>query len=153
MKPSNPVTVGDLEPRDVAILQTMLAAAELPPAALDHPGARYIKLCDPDGEPIGFAGLEVSGRDALLRSVVVQEEQRGRGIGGLVVRHALACAEGLYAESVYLLTMTATDFFARLGFRACSRDQVPAAIRQTTEFTSLCPASAVCMCRDIRSHA
>ena len=46
---------------------------------------------------------------------------------------------------IYLLTTTAEGFFRRNGFERIERKIVPEVIKQTTEFTSLCPSSAVCM--------
>jgi mannose-6-phosphate isomerase-like protein (cupin superfamily) len=48
-------------------------------------------------------------------------------------------------RDVYLLTTTAARFFERAGFATIPRDQAPLAICQTTEFRSLCPASATFM--------
>ena len=150
---SNAINVRDLEPADVAELQAMLAAAELPAAELGRPQARFIKLCRTDGGTAGFAGLELHGADALLRSVVVRPDRRGLGVGRLAVETALARAEGSSVESVYLLTTTAAGFFTRLGFRVVPRDRVPPAIARTSEFATICPTSAVCMRKDLRSPA
>jgi amino-acid N-acetyltransferase len=40
-------------------------------------------------------------------------------------------------------------FFARRGYHKVGRDAVPAAIKETVEFQSLCPASAVCMVKHL----
>lgn len=50
-------------------------------------------------------------------------------------------------KSVYLLTTTAADYFPRMGFARIERDEVPVAVQQSTEFRTLCPASAVAMRR------
>jgi N-acetylglutamate synthase-like GNAT family acetyltransferase len=49
---------------------------------------------------------------------------------------------------VFLLTTTAVPLIARLGFRRIERSEAPATIASTTEFSSLCPASAAIMRRD-----
>lgn len=152
MDTSSGISVRELEPPDVLTLRAMLAAADLPTAEIDRAGARYIKLCR-GGETIAFAGLEAHGRDALLRSVVVHPVERGRGAGRHVVEAALAGAAKAGIATVYLLTTTAPEFFARLGFAVVPRDQVPPAIARTSEFATLCPASAVCMRKDIRPRA
>jgi amino-acid N-acetyltransferase len=48
-------------------------------------------------------------------------------------------------SDIYLLTTTAPDFFAGLGFRRAGRKTAPPAIRATRQFATLCPASAVLM--------
>ena len=54
-------------------------------------------------------------------------------------------AESRGIDALYLLTMTAEDYFPRFGFVAVARDAVPAEIANTLEFTSACPAAAVAM--------
>jgi amino-acid N-acetyltransferase len=54
-------------------------------------------------------------------------------------------AEGV--ETIVLLTQTAETFFAKRGYERTRRERVPEPIRQTAEFRSLCPATAVCMSR------
>jgi len=49
---------------------------------------------------------------------------------------------------IYLLTETADRFFPRFGFRRIVRDQVEPAVRQSVEFRSVCPESAVVMVRE-----
>jgi amino-acid N-acetyltransferase len=46
---------------------------------------------------------------------------------------------------LYLLTATTQDFFAKHGYAVVPRGSVPEAIQTSTEFMSLCPASAICL--------
>jgi amino-acid N-acetyltransferase len=55
----------------------------------------------------------------------------------------LAAKNGV--KSLYLLTTTADRFFAGLGFRRLQREMAPLAIKSTSQFSSLCPATAVLM--------
>jgi amino-acid N-acetyltransferase len=50
---------------------------------------------------------------------------------------------------LYLLTTTADLFFARTGYQVIPRESAPAPIQETAEFQSICPASAVCMVKDL----
>ena len=138
----------DMDRQELPALQAMLAQAELPPVHLDG-DIRVVTLREADGHTAGFAGLELCGHDALLRSVVVSPGDRGRGGGRAVVEAVLQRAAALDVSTVYLLTTTAADFFSHLGFSIVSRDRVPARIAQTEEFARLCPASAVCMTRAV----
>ena len=52
-------------------------------------------------------------------------------------------------ETLYLLTTTAADFFARRGYEAVPRSAAPAAIAATPQFRDLCPASSVLMRKTI----
>lgn len=94
---------------------------------------------------VGVGGVEVHGTDGLLRSVVVERSMRGKGFG-----HALcealereARADGV--DTLYLLTTTAREFFVDRGFEEIDRTDAPAAIRGTSQFADLCPATATCL--------
>jgi amino-acid N-acetyltransferase len=102
-----------------------------------------------DGRVVACAALEFHGNSALLRSVAVDETARGRGVGQRIVGAALDLARQRRIRSVYLLTTTAERFFPRFGFRPVSRADVPADVRQSVEFQSACPASAVAMALDL----
>ena len=95
--------------------------------------------------PVGFGGLEVRGEDALLRSVITLPPVRSRGVGAAIVDILEVEAQARNCRVVWLLTTSAAEFFAEFGYRPCERESVPPAIRETAEFKSLCPASAVVM--------
>jgi len=134
---------------DLATIRRMLREAELPTDGLEEQfGAGYAVAMD-EGAVIGAAGVERYGRFGLLRSVVVAPQARSRGAAELLVRDRLAWAgtEGL--EAVYLLTTTAARYFTRLGFENVDRDALPVEIRDSREFASLCPSTAVAMRRPV----
>jgi amino-acid N-acetyltransferase len=134
---------------DLATIRRLLREAELPTDGLEEQfGPGYAVAMD-EGAVIGAAGVERYGRFGLLRSVVVIPEARSRGAAELLVRDRLAWAgtEGL--EAVYLLTTTAARYFGRLGFENVERDALPVEIRDSREFASLCPSTAVAMRRQV----
>jgi amino-acid N-acetyltransferase len=137
-------TFARLPPEDLAEVIGALAAAGLPTADIDGARMTFFRLADERG-PLGWAALERRGSDALLRSVLTAPDRRSGGVGTALVRRvtALAFDEGI--ERLWLLTETAAPFFARLGFVEVPRAEAPAALRETTEFRSICPASATCM--------
>ena len=91
---------------------------------------------------VGAIGLEASGSIGLLRSLVVAAGQRGNGLGRRLVAEleSLAIARGL--EELWLLTIDAGGFFEQAGYVRRRRDETPAPIAASREFTALCPASA-----------
>jgi len=91
---------------------------------------------------VGSVALELYGGSALLRSLVAEESLRGRGIGSNLIEAALSLARERGVLTVYLLAETAMEFFPRFGFKLTSRSRVPLAVRQSVEFTHVCPASA-----------
>ena len=97
----------------------------------------------------GFGVIEGEGPDRLLRSVVVPAAQRGAGAGAALVDLLAVQAAELGIERLWLLTTTAADFFLRMGWTIMPRDAAPVAIRTSDQFTSICPASATLMMREL----
>jgi len=93
----------------------------------------------------GVIGQESFGSVALLRSLVVSTDARGAGIGpALVTALEIAClADGVH--ELWLLTIDADRFFAKLGYVIRDRTDAPETIRNTEEFSGLCPGDAVLM--------
>jgi amino-acid N-acetyltransferase len=131
---------------DAGSIERLLGGADLPVAGVAE-GLGEFLVVEEDGEIVGAAGVERYGADALLRSVVVAPAARGRGVAKQLVDAALARAAGMGVGDVYLLTTTADGWFARAGFVPVDRDAVPAGIRGSAEFASICPATAAVMRR------
>lgn len=129
-------------------LRARLRAAGLPADDLDGARMHVFALEDAAGA-LAWAALETTQGDALLRSVLVLPDRRAKGVGADLVRHIAAEAASRGIARLWLLTETAAPFFGRHGFRAVERAAAPAAIRQTSEFRAICPASATCMVRDL----
>ena len=129
-------------------LRTALVAARLPVDDLAEPGRAFFRFTDA-GRTVGFGGLELYDGCALLRSVAVPANQRGRGFGQAITRKLLEHAHSAGMGAVYLLTDTAAPFFENLGFRKTARDAAPPAILATRQAASLCPASAALMVREL----
>ena len=138
-------------PADVDDVERLLSACQLP---VD--GVRgclpNVLVAREDGRVVGSAAFETYRSGILLRSVAVDENYRGRGLGEALTEEAfvLACSKG--ATNAFLLTTTAVDFFPRFGFQSVSREEVPDDVKQSVEFTSACPASAVVMRARLHGH-
>jgi amino-acid N-acetyltransferase len=61
----------------------------------------------------------------------------------------LEYASRLKLNNIYLLTTTAENFFKKYGFANADRTKAPDAIRTTSEFSSLCPSTAVFMYKEL----
>jgi N-acetylglutamate synthase-like GNAT family acetyltransferase len=96
---------------------------------------------------VGVVGVERCCDYGLLRSTAVDGAWRGRGLGRQLVERAIASAEANGLHALYLLTTTAERYFPSFGFTPTTRDKVPEVVRETVEFRSACPASAVVMVR------
>lgn len=129
----------------LAQVRRLTAAGELPTDDLGEADLAHFFGAGTADELLGVVGLELLGDTALLRSLAVAAEARGSGYGRALVAAAERHAAGLGVRSLYLLTTTAADFFARLGYRRVERESAPDGVRRTREFASLCPASAAFM--------
>ena len=133
---------------DLAVAIRLLDAAGLPTGDLKAEMLALTAECS--GEVRGLIGLECFGRVALLRSLVISERARGEGVG----RHLVTALEGECGgrgvADLWLLTIDADGFFARLGYAPRDRADAPAAIQSTAEFSGLCPDDAVLMSKSLR---
>ena len=133
-----------LQPDDLHQLEDLLQSNGLPSQDCAEQGDIYYGIFDQD-RLIAAGGLEPAAEYSLLRSVVVHPQYRGRGLAHAISEFLIGLAQVQGSLAVYLLTESAADYFGKLGFSQVSRDQVPAAIAQTRQFTSLCPDSASCL--------
>jgi amino-acid N-acetyltransferase len=136
------VTVAPAGPGDVDAARRLLAASGLPVAALD---AVEILVARSGGRVVGCVGAEMRGSAALLRSLAVDPRRRREGIGEGLLRAVVDLARRRGARELYALTTTIEPLLARRGFTRVDRAEVPAAVRRSPEFETLCPASATCM--------
>lgn len=98
-----------------------------------------------DNIMVGTGGLEIYGAYGLLRSLSVKLGTRGKALGTAITEHLIAQARERNLKSIYLLTETARGFFLRKGFDDVPRDTVPAELHASSEFSTVCGASAIAM--------
>jgi N-acetylglutamate synthase-like GNAT family acetyltransferase len=134
-----PATKRDWRP--VAIL---LEENELP-----LEGARQhladILVATADDIIVGCAGVEVYGAVALLRSVAIAPLMKNQGIGKRLVMRLIQGAKQRKVATLYLLTLSAEDYFAKHGFAREPIAQAPTALKVSAEFQGACPDTAVFM--------
>jgi amino-acid N-acetyltransferase len=130
---------------DLAGIRWLLEYEQLPANDLDESSLERFLVCRDEKGVVAAVGLEIFGRVALLRSLVVDREMRGRGMGMQLTEAAEALAHHSGVESIYLLTTTAEEFFRARGYRILARSEAPAAIQSTTQFSALCPSTAILM--------
>jgi len=134
---------------DLAAIRRLLERAYLPTEDLTSaPGPRFWVL-EAGAELVGVIGLDRAGPGGLLRSLAVAPAYRGQGIGRALIAQLEHEAQALGIAQLVLLTETAQAFFDRLGYTVIDRRKVPEELKQSAEFRSLCPASAVCMTKSV----
>lgn len=136
---ADPTRIEAVEPADAV---SLLADNGLPTIDLQgHPALELFGMRD-DGALVAVAGLECHDGAALLRSVAVAPDHRGRGLGSTLTAFAEGRAVEHGCRSIYLLTETADRFFRARGYTPIARTEAPECIRSTVQFTQLCPAAA-----------
>jgi amino-acid N-acetyltransferase len=140
----NDVTIARAEAQDVPALFDLLKQQSLPLDGLaEHLSTTLIARRN--GQVIGSAAIEVYPDGGLLRSVAIATDLQSQGLGRALTEAAFATARNAGLDSLYLLTTTAERYFPKFGFETIARDEVPAGVRTSVEFTSACPSSAVVM--------
>lgn len=129
---------------DTGAICELLQSADLPTADLETAHVRFVVLKDGHGL-LGVIGMEVRGDAGLVRSFTVRPSHRGRGLGTALLNSLEQDARDQSIGELYLLTQTAEMFFGAAGYALVERDSAPGSIRESAEFRSICPASAVCM--------
>lgn len=96
-------------------------------------------------EVIGIAGIEIYDSYGLLRSVAVSAAERGKGIANRLLDNVEKLAAAQSLQAIFLLTETAPEYFSKKGYQKITRAEVPAEVLQSTEFSHVCPQSAIVM--------
>ena len=139
------IAIKSLFQENLDAIRTLLEACELPTSDLSSLSTARFFGIENDGRLAAVVGLEIHGDVALLRSLAVAPDRRGGGVGCSLVSHAEDFAANIGVRDLYLLTVSAKEFFPRLGYRLAARTTAPAAIKATTQFSGLCPDSAAFM--------
>jgi amino-acid N-acetyltransferase len=122
----------------------LLATEKLPTDDLPQTLESFV-IALQDEEVIGVAGIEIYDGYGLLRSVAVSAAYRGKGIANQLLDHVEMLAAAKSLREIYLLTETAPEYFSKKGYQKITRAQVPAEVQQSTEFSHVCPQSAIVM--------
>jgi N-acetylglutamate synthase-like GNAT family acetyltransferase len=129
-------------------LKAALARAGLPADDVAEDGPLFWRF-ERDDVPVGFAGIEVHGTDALLRSLITLPPVRQQGIGGAMIDKMEVEARARGANAIYLLTRDFVPFFARLGYAPCGRDRLPPAIAAAGPFAEKSLGDATPMVKQV----
>jgi len=99
---------------------------------------------------VGCVSLQVYGDDAILRALAVDPEFRGAGYGWMLADMAVGQARWRGVRRIYLLTESASDFFAaKFGFRVVDRSTLAKQVAASETFAAHAGSSRVAMRLDI----
>ena len=134
---------------DLPVAKAWLSAEGLPvdDLTIDHMDSFIVAT--QAGRPVGMIGIEKFIEVGLLRSLIVDTACRGAGLGARLIAALESTAHNEHIAELWLLTIDADPFFAQHGYVVVKRDHAPEAIRDTAEFSTLCPGDAVLMCKHL----
>jgi amino-acid N-acetyltransferase len=132
-------------------IKRILAVSDLPHQDIRSSQLQHFLIVKDDNASslAGVVGLEQKDDVGLLRSLAVAKAFRRQGLATQLVNKIEEYARSQKVASLYLLTLTAEDFFAGRGYQKTNRKAAPAVLQDTTEFKSLCPETAVCMKKEL----
>lgn len=133
---------------DLPYIKSLLNKCKLTYEDIDDFISDFIVVIS-DDKIVGTVGLEIYGKTALLRSFAVDDAYRSKNFGTVLYEDILTYAKLNKVNKVYLLTTTAEKYFAKKGFSIISRIDVPPEIKNTAEYNSICPSTAVCMFKEL----
>jgi amino-acid N-acetyltransferase len=133
---------------DLFAIRALLESSGLPTSDLAAAQPEFAVVRNA-GAVVAAGALQRFGTCALLRSVVVAPNGRGKGLGQIIVAELERRGRARQLNQLILLTQTAAGFFARLGYRTIERSTAPAEVQASEEFRSLCPSSATCMAKSL----
>ncbi|MGA2092971.1 MAG: N-acetyltransferase [Sedimentisphaerales bacterium] len=82
-------------------------------------------VAEQDGQVVGCCALEVIWSDlAEVKSLAVDENHKGRGVGASLVNAAVEKAKTMGVPKVFGLTLK-PQFFEKLGFKVVDKDLLP----------------------------
>lgn len=121
------------QPADLKSVEDLLEAAGLPSKGLERTKGWVV---EEHGGVVGHIALERTSDAVVLRSLAIVPSAQGRGLARRLMDMAEDAASGL---TLLLRTMTIGPWAERRGYFPAKTDQIPASVRETTEFEgSLC---------------
>jgi len=128
--------------RDLENVLRLLKLVDLPIEGVKEHFQNFF-LIKEDNLAIGCIGIEIYGQVGLLRSLAVHPSFQNKGLGQKLVGWIERYSTEKGINSIYLLTETAENFFLKLGYQFIPREKTDPKIKQSIEFTTLCPSAPV----------
>lgn len=143
------ITLQAAAPSDYPAASELLTNQNLPVEDINKELPHFF-IVKRKGLLVGVIGMEQYGEFGLLRSMATDPAHRNNGIASSLVAALFNYGKKLGLKEMYLLTETAENYFAKKGFQKINREDTPAAIKQSEEFSHLCPSTAVVMKKEIQ---
>jgi arsenate reductase len=135
---------------DIEHVRSLLEANDLPIDDLEPSRIEMLAARDGDGRVVGSVGLERYGNQALVRSLAVDEQHRGMGVGAALLSVALEHAKSNGAADVFAVTTAAAEYLTRFGFEPIDRSTVRGEVAASTQLNGACPDGATVLMKRLR---
>ena len=140
----NDLTIRAARKADVeAVCQLLDTVGLITDGVAEHIGT-YVVAFEGD-RLVACGGSEAYQYAALIRSIAVLPDYRGRGLGRRIVRELLDRLSSHGLREFYLLTIDADAYFRKRGFKPIDRDEIHPQLLESAELKGACPDTAICM--------
>ncbi len=129
---------------DLPAIIALLTANELPVEDI-IPGKQRFWIIKEKDQIVGVVGLEQYGEYGLLRSLATDAGYRNKGMAAQLLKAMFEFAKRSGIKELYLLTETAETYFEKKGFQKIDRAAVPEPVKESKEFSHICPSTATVM--------
>ena len=143
-KNEDQVVISTLPKTEYEKYLSLLSEYSLPVSDLETSDITFYGAFE-NNELIGCIGMEKYEEFGLLRSLAVHPSKKGKGVGKRLVGFLEKASKSRGINEMFLLTETAEFFFEKNDYERISREDVPELVQASTEFSELCPQSAVVM--------
>jgi UDP-N-acetylmuramate: L-alanyl-gamma-D-glutamyl-meso-diaminopimelate ligase len=122
---------------DLPGVRALLSRTSLNYPDVDRHLGDLLTLRDPSRQVVGCVALELYDESGLLRALATSPDRRGEGLGWMLAEAALARARSRGCHRVYLVTESASDFFAeKFEFKKVRKELVDATVLESSQFSS-----------------
>lgn len=135
-----------------SVVKELLKSAQLPTSDITPKHMEHFFGAWDEERLEGVVGVEILGSVALLRSFAVVASKQYSGLGSKLLSQAEQYATEKAVKSIYLLTTAAQPYFQKRGYSPLVRESAPASIRNTAEFSTLCPTRSVLMVKQMSAN-
>jgi amino-acid N-acetyltransferase len=132
----------------ISDIEALLERCDLPFSDCGEHIQNFVGVINSDNL-IAIGALQYEDSVALLRSIAVHPDFRGRGLASAMTHHLIEQTRCKGVRQLYILTETAESYFSRFGFYSIPREAAPACIQATQQFETICPSSAQLMRLDL----
>ena len=137
-----------IEPKEYDEISELLKSHGLPTADLHQD--QIVLFGFYEGEQLIASGAIEDADDCkLIRSVAVREDSKRRGFGSNVLRYLENAVREAGNSEVFIITEI-PEYFDKHSYESISRDKTPEPIRETEEFSELCPDTAIIMKKKVK---